>query len=121
MPANLTPQYHKAEEEYRRATSAEEELRCLEVMLRELPKHKGTDKLHAELKQKISRIKKEVEQQSKKPAGKRTGLRIPRQGAGRAIIIGGPNAGKSQLLASLSRATPEIAPIPSPRANRSRA
>jgi len=112
MPANLTPQYHKAEQEYRRATSPEEELRCLEVMLRELPKHKGTDKLHAELKQKISRIKKEVEQQSKKPTGKRTGLRIPRQGAGRAVIIGGPNAGKSQLLASLTRATPEIAPYP---------
>jgi len=112
MPANLTPQYHKAEEEYRRASSVEEELRCLEVMLRELPKHKGTDKLQAELKQKISRIKKEVEQQSKKPAAKRGGIRIPRQGAGRAVIIGAPNAGKSQLLASLTRATPEIAPYP---------
>ena len=33
MPANLTPQYHKAEEEYRRAGTPEEELRCLEVMV----------------------------------------------------------------------------------------
>ncbi|MHB8968944.1 MAG: GTPase [Pirellulaceae bacterium] len=111
MPANLTPQYLKAEEAYRRATSPEEELECLQVMLRELPKHKGTDKLNAELKQKISKVKKESLQG--KAAGKRAGgLRVPRQGAGRVILIGAPNTGKSQLLASLTRATPEIAPYP---------
>ena len=55
MPANLTPQYLKVEAEFRRAQSPEEELRCLELMLREIPKHKGTDKLQAELKAKISK------------------------------------------------------------------
>jgi uncharacterized protein len=114
MPANLTPQYHKAEEEYRRAQSPEDELRCLDVMLREIPKHKGTDKLQAELKHKISRAKAEVEQ-ARKSGGKSkgaAGVKIPRQGAGRAVLIGGPNSGKSQLLAKLTRATPEIAPYP---------
>src|SRR6188472_1468380 len=98
MPANLTPQYKKAEEEYRRAQSPEEELRCLELMLREMPKHKGTDKLQAELKQKISKAKQEVET-AKKSGGKKghPSLKIPRQGAGRAVIVGGPNAGKSSL------------------------
>jgi len=111
MPANLTPQYLKAEEAYRRATTLEEELKCLQVMLQEIPKHKGTDHLQADIKAKIAKVKRELA--AEKRAGKRTrGFRIPRQGAGTAVLLGGPNAGKSQLVAALTNATPEVAPYP---------
>jgi ribosome-interacting GTPase 1 len=111
MATNLTPQYHKAEEQYRRAATTEEELKWLEVMLREMPKHKASEKLQCDLKQKISRTKKELETERKTPP-KTQGVSIPRQGAGTVMLLGAPNAGKSQLLASLTRAAPEVAPYP---------
>ena len=112
MPANLTAQYLKAEEEYRRAASVDEELKCLQVMLREIPKHKGTDHLQAQLKSKISKAKREIT--SGKTAGKKKGggLKIPRQGAGTAILLGGPSSGKSQLVASLTGTHREVAEYP---------
>jgi ribosome-interacting GTPase 1 len=110
MPANLTPQYLKAEQAYRRAASPQEELDCLQEMLKELPKHKGTDKLQADLRQKISRVRAELSKPRKSGGGRQT--RILHQGAGRAVIIGGPNAGKSQLLAALTSAHPQIADYP---------
>ena len=110
MPANLTPQYHKAEAAYRQAETAQEELECLQVMLREIPKHKGTDKLQADLKAKIAKVKAEAQKPTSAASGKLT--KIPKQGAGRILLLGAPNSGKSQLLASLTRAQPEIAPYP---------
>jgi hypothetical protein len=111
MPANLTPQYLKAEEEYKRAQTPEEKLEGLRKMWALLPKHKGTDKMQAELKAKLSQAKDEVEG-AKKAAKKGISHKIPREGAGQITILGAPNVGKSQMLASLTNAHPEVAPFP---------
>lgn len=113
MAANLTPQYLKAEENYRRSQTPEEELTWLQIMFAEIPKHKASEKMQMMLKTKISDAKKEVELsrgQAKKGGVK--SYKIPRQGAGTAVLIGGPNTGKSQLLTSFTKAKPEVAPYP---------
>src|SRR5436189_5201292 len=107
MAVNLTPQYHKAEAEFKKAQTAEERLECLKKMYQLVPKHKASEKLQAELKTKLSEAKEEVEQARKHPKKAAVSYKFPRQGAGQVIVIGGPNAGKSRLLTRLTRATPE--------------
>jgi hypothetical protein len=112
MAANLTPQYLEAENEYKKAQTPEERLACLKKMWSLLPKHKASEKLQAELKKKISDTREEVEHQQQKGKKGSFSARVPRQGAGQVILVGGPNTGKSRLLTRLTRATPEVAPYP---------
>jgi ribosome-interacting GTPase 1 len=112
MPANLTPQYQKAEEEYRRAQNPQDQVQCLEQMLKLIPKHKGTEKLQADLKTRLKEARGAAETEAKTPKKVGKSYRYPRQGAGQVVLLGAPNAGKSRILAELTHATPEVAPYP---------
>ncbi|MSQ95232.1 MAG: TGS domain-containing protein [Gemmataceae bacterium] len=112
MAANLTPQYLKAEEEYKKAQTPDEKLACLKTMFQLVPKHKASEKLQAELKTKMKDLKEEIEQDKKHPKKVGVSYKFPKQGAGQYIILGAPNAGKSRLLTRLTRAAPEVATFP---------
>jgi small GTP-binding protein len=111
MPANLTPEYLQAESRYREAATVEEKLSALEQMLATIPKHKGTEKMQADIKRRIAKLRSQMQQ--RRPASRgRPFYHIEREGAGQVVLVGPPNAGKSTLLRALTNATPEVAPYP---------
>ncbi len=109
MPANLTPEYKRAEESFRTAKSPEEKLAALEEMLRVMPKHKGTDGLQADIKARIAKLKKAP---ATKVGRSTFSHMVPREGAGQVALVGPPNSGKSSLVAALTHATPAVAEYP---------
>lgn len=111
MPTNLPPEYFRAEQAFREAESSSAKITALEEMMSTIPKHKGTDKLRAELRRKISKLKDD--QKKKKGAVKHESeYHIEKEGAGRIMITGAANVGKSSILAALTHATPVISEAP---------
>ncbi|UCF42514.1 MAG: TGS domain-containing protein [Planctomycetota bacterium] len=109
MPANLTPEYFKAEKWYRQATTPDEKILALERMLAVMPKHKGTDHLKADLRRKLSKLK---EAPTKKKSKQTDIFYVPRSGSGQIVLLGTPNCGKSSIVAALTNARVNVADFP---------
>ena len=112
MPTNVTPEYKKAEEAYRKAREPKERLDCLKEMLRTLPKHKGTEHLQSDIKTRIKQLTEELA--GPKKGGKRSGPShvVRNEGAAQLCMIGPPNAGKSSLHARLTGSHSDVGPYP---------
>ena len=111
MPTNLPPEYFEVERRYRAARSPAEKIACLEELMGTIPKHKGTDKLRADLRRRLSKLK--ISPQARKGASRQeSAFHIDKEGAGQVVVVGPTNVGKSALVAALTNATPEVTDSP---------
>lgn len=112
MPANLSPEYKKAEQAFRAARDERERLACLKDMLRTIPKHKGTEHLQADIKSRIKQLTEELS--GPKKSASRTGPvhSVRAEGAAQIALIGPPNSGKSSLHAALTGSRADVGPYP---------
>ena len=111
MPTNLPPEYYKVEKRFREAETAAEKIAYLEEMISIVPHHKGTDHLRADLNKRLAKMRDAAKTQ-KGASRQESVFSVDREGAGRVILVGPPNVGKSALVAALTHATPQVSEAP---------
>lgn len=105
MPTNLPPEYFEVEKKYRSAETIEEKISTLEELIGTVPKHKGTDKLRADMRLRLSKLKASAQSQ-KRISRQESVFNIEREGAGQVVLLGLTNVGKSALVNALTNANP---------------
>jgi len=110
MPTNLPPEYFDAEKRYKHAANPREKINALEELISTVPKHKGTDKLRADLRKKLSQLREDAIKRKK--SGKGDLYTLEKQGAAQVALAGLANSGKSSVLKTLTNANPVIADYP---------
>ena len=109
MPVNPGIEYQLAQEEYNKATTTLEKMRCLEKMYSTAPKHKSSEGLLQQIKTKLAKLRDKVEKERQQKK-KGFAITVKREGAAQIMLLGIASSGKSTLLKKFTNAHPEIAP-----------
>jgi len=113
MPTNLPVVAKKKWYEASLARTPQEKLQKLQEFSSLIPKHKGTEKLRAQVRRQISVLNKEIEEKRRRRAG-RGGPRFffEKEGAAQVIMLGPTKVGRSSLLTSVTNAKTEVSDYP---------
>ena len=104
---NQSPFYQKAEEEYHKATTDEERIACLEIMMKEVPKHKSSENMRKNLTNRYKKLKANVAKQKKSGKGGQAGIK---KADIQVVLTGFTNSGKSTLFKTLTKLDTKISP-----------
>lgn len=108
MPANLPPEAKAKWNQALAEKNPKKKLQAFQEFLSAIPKHKGNERLRAQIKTKIANLKDEIAAQRGKPGGSRSSWAVQREGAAQIMIFGPTNAGRSSILRALTNAQPAV-------------
>ncbi|UCG36910.1 MAG: 50S ribosome-binding GTPase [Candidatus Bathyarchaeota archaeon] len=108
MPTNLPAEAKKKWNEAFLARNPRKKLQCLQEFLSLVPKHKGTEKLRAQVKTKIATLRREIQDKKRRKGKVHRKFFIEKEGASQIVILGQTNTGRSSLLAAMTNANVEI-------------
>jgi len=110
LPANLTAEAKAKWQQAQSTTNPREKLQALQEFLAAVPKHKGNERLRAQVKTQIADLRQDLIAQRRKRGGSgRSPWSVDHEGAAQVMIFGATKSGKSSLLNSLTHAHVEIA------------
>jgi len=108
MATNPDYEYANALQKYQEAKTDTERLQALKLMLSTAPSHKSAEKLQADIKNKIAKLKARIVK-TKKSTKKGFSYSIKKEGAATIALVGTTNTGKSTLLKELTGSNVKIA------------
>ena len=97
MPTNLTPEAEAAWERYQQANGLTERIQTLEEYISLVPKHKGAERLLANAKSTLSRLKAEQEEEKLARRGSGEKWMIAKEADVQIAVAGFPSSGKSSF------------------------
>ena len=109
LPANLTAEAEAKWQAAQAAKNPREKLQAYQEFISEIPKHKGNERLRAQVKTKITELKEGLVAARGRRGSGRSAWSVERVGAAQVVVYGPTNAGRSSLLRSLTNAQVDVA------------
>jgi ribosome-interacting GTPase 1 len=113
MVTNLPPDAKSKWNEVTQTRNPETRLKLMGEFLSLVPKHKGTDKMCAQVKRQMAQLREEIDEKMK-AAKKRSAPSyfVEKAGAAQVAVVGPTNAGRSSLLKAVTNSSVEPTPWP---------
>lgn len=108
MPVNASYEFAAAEKHYNDAKTDEDKLVALEEMLREVPKHKGSENIIANMRTRYVKLKEKIEKLKSQKKGGKAQFSV-KKAEMQVTLVGLTNSGKSSVLKALTNANPRTA------------
>ncbi len=114
MPTNLPAEAKSKWNRVSMTRNPREKLQLLQEFLSLVPKHKGTEKLRAQVKTKMASLRREIQESKQRKLGRRGGTKhsVQKEGSAQIVILGVTNVGRSSLLSRITNAKVEVSNYP---------